>query len=87
MASYWKHADDLELEEIDDGFIAYDAARDRVHHLNPTAALVFLLANGQNTAVDIARMVQAQFNLDAAPLDEVETVLDQFSQEGIASPV
>ncbi len=83
----WKAAEDVDLDPVDDGFIAYDAARDRVHHLNPTAALVFLLANGANNAGKIAALVQNQFSLDAPPLSEVEAVLAKFSEEGLAAEV
>jgi hypothetical protein len=87
MSPFWKHLKDLELTPVADGFIAYDEARDRVHYLNPTAALVFVLCSGSNTADDMARLIQAQFDLDAAPQQEIDALLAQFADEGLVVPI
>jgi Coenzyme PQQ synthesis protein D (PqqD) len=87
MSSFRKHAEDLELTAVDDGFIAYDEARDWVHYLNRAAALVFVLCSGRNTSEDIARLIQEQFALDAPPQQEVSEILAQFADQGLAAPV
>lgn len=87
MEPKWKHAEDLDLTAVDDGFIAYDQARDRVHYLNHTAALVFVLCCGRITAEDMAGLVQVQFDLEEPPRDEVESILARFAEEGLAAPV
>lgn len=84
MNVYWKYAEDLELTPVDDGFIAYDDARDRVHHLNHEAALVFVLCNGQSTADDISHLIQEQFHLPQPPRQEVDEILARFVDEGLA---
>ncbi|MGF1503414.1 MAG: PqqD family protein [Paracoccaceae bacterium] len=87
MAEVWKSGEQFELTQIDDGFIIYDATRDRVHHLNPTAALVFALADGESTTERISELVQAQFGLDAAPTAEVAEILARFSEERLVEAV
>ena len=39
-------ADSLEINEAEDGLVVYDPAEDMVHHLNPSAALIFDLCDG-----------------------------------------
>ena len=73
---------DLGIREAPDGLVVYDGTRDRLHHLNPTAALIFLLCNGQNDPITIAELVGRAFGVP--PLtDETEECLRSFEREGI----
>lgn len=78
-----KQVDGVDIAPVNDGFIIYDAKKDRVHHLNHTAALVLLLCDGTTTAEELARLVQRQFDLDEAPIREVDALLVQFKDEGL----
>jgi len=73
----------LEINPVTDGYIIYQAARDRVHYLNQTAALVFELCNGRNSSDDLARMVQDAWQLASPPLEEVTDCLDSLRKEGL----
>jgi hypothetical protein len=86
MQESWQAVDDLDLSPAADGFIAYDHARDRVHHFNATAAFVFLMCNGRNTVDSIADLVKAQFDLPEPPIEDVRQILAQFAEEGLATP-
>jgi hypothetical protein len=85
MAGFWKTREDIDITEIDDGFVAYDESRDRVHHLNHSAAMIFALADGTRSEAEIAELLGEHFKLDAPPVEEVRTVLQQFADEGLAT--
>ena len=78
----------MEIREAPDGFVVYDAARDRVHYLNRTAALLLESCDGRLAATELAARVAAAFNLDAPPTRDVETCLAALLAEGllIAAP-
>jgi hypothetical protein len=73
----------LDVNEVKDGLVVYDPARDRVHYLNATASVVFTLCDGTNDREVIAGAVAEAFALDVAPLAEVETCLEQLDTEGL----
>jgi hypothetical protein len=73
----------LEINPVTDGYIIYQADRDRVHYLNQTAAIVFELCNGRNAADDLARMVQQAWQLPSPPTEEVTDCLDALRLEGL----
>jgi hypothetical protein len=73
----------LEINPVTDGYIVYQADRDRVHYLNQTAAIVFELCNGQNGSADLARMLQQAWQLASPPIEEVTQCLDMLRQEGL----
>lgn len=59
---------DLEVNEVEDGLVIYDTARDRVHYLDATASIVFALCTGQNTEDDMVTHLTAAFG---QPAEEV----------------
>ena len=75
--------DGLDMHEVDDGLVVYHADTDRVHYLNPTAAVVLSLADGTRTADELAELVQAAWELDAPPLDDVRECVTQLRGEGV----
>lgn len=79
--------DDLEVNESADGLIVYDPQRDRVHHLNATASLVFELCTGANADTEVESLVAAAFpDADAAAVaDEVRRCLVTLRDEGLIS--
>lgn len=76
-------ANDLEINEVEDGLIVYQESVDRVHHLNPTASVVLQLCDGDHDAGTIATMVGELYGLDHAPVEEVQSCLSRFVQEGL----
>ena len=83
MPGYPQQVEGLALTAVDDGFIIYEAEKDRVHYLNPTAALVLTLCDGRNAAKEIPLLLQRQFDLPEPPEREVADILAQFAEEGL----
>lgn len=78
-----RRADDLEINPVPDGYIVYQASRDRVHYLNHTAVLVLELCTGRVRAAEIPDLVKDAYDLAEAPVDEVAGCLDTLSAEGL----
>lgn len=73
----------LEVYEAEDGLVVFNPASDRVHHLNPTAAVVFELCNGSTATSEIPALVAHLFALEAGPDAAVESVLRELMHEGV----
>lgn len=71
------------MHEVEDGLVVYHADTDRVHYLNPTAAVVLTLADGTRTEAELAALVQAAWELDAAPIADVQECVGQLRAEGV----
>ncbi len=80
-----RRVDGLEPHEVDDGLVVYQPSTDRVHYLNPTAAVVFELCTGEHSADDIEALVGAAWGLAEAPRAEVRRCLAQLRAEGIVA--
>jgi hypothetical protein len=78
-----RRAEEIEISPVDDGFIVYDARRDRVHHLNPTASVVLELCTGEIDRAEIVSLVQAAYDLDTPPEREVDECLRKLREEGL----
>ena len=76
-------APELEINTVADGYIVYDAGRNRVHYLNQTAALVFELCNGGNTVEEMPKILQSLYELTASPAEEVAECLASLRSEGL----
>lgn len=73
----------LEIQLTDEGTVVEDSTRDRVHFLNPTAALVLSLCDGSLHPEAIVQRVQEVYSLGQPPRDEVNELLRQFIAEGL----
>jgi len=78
-----KRSDGLDICEVVDGYVVYEAGNDRVHYLNNTAALVLELCTGGNARDEIATVLGSAFGLPGAPEAEVNDILDSFAREGL----
>jgi len=72
----------LEVNEVRDGLIVYDATADRVHYLNATASVVFTLCDGEHDANRIASELGSLFGVEP-PTAEVDDCLATFAREGL----
>ena len=72
-----------EINEVADGYIVYQADRDRVHYLNHTAVLVLELCNGRIRADEMPDLLRQAYDLPARPTDEVAACLTQLFAEGL----
>jgi len=73
----------LDIEEAGDGFIVYQADRDRIHYLNHTATLILEACTGEQDVAEIAALIGRMFSLSRLPLDDVEKVLAQLAEEDL----
>jgi Coenzyme PQQ synthesis protein D (PqqD) len=76
-------ASGIDVHEVEDGFVVFDASTDRVHYLNPTATVVFSLCDGTRTPGEIAALVQSAWELGAPPFDDVDACIVQLRDEGV----
>jgi coenzyme PQQ synthesis protein D (PqqD) len=78
-----ERTDGIEVNAVADGYVVYDTARDRVHYLNHTAALVLELCTGENSTDEIVRLLQVAFELPEPPTREANDCLEQLRGEGL----
>jgi PqqD family protein of HPr-rel-A system len=74
-----KFRQDLTVVELDGEAVIYDDESGELHHLNPTATIVFNLCDGTATIKELSAEIAAAFS---QPADEVErqvrTLLREF---------
>ena len=68
-----------------DQIVVYGAGTDRIHYMNPTAALVLEFCDGSHSAAEIAALVREAYGLASVPLSEVNGCLDTLREAGIVS--
>jgi len=85
MARFPKKAEDIEINEVDDGYVVYHRDRDRVHYLNHTAALVLELCTGENDADEMPSLLKDAYEMKEAPVDEIEECLTKLYDEGLVT--
>ena len=83
MARYPRQVDGLEVNQVEDWFMIYQAKADRVHYLNHTAVVILELCNGRNTPEHIATLLQHAYGLSGAPEEEVAETLVKMTDEGL----
>lgn len=83
--SYPRKVEGIEVTEVPDGFIVYQADRERVHYLNATAVLVLELCNGTVRAGDIPDLLRRAYELADEPTAEVADCLDRLLGEGLVT--
>ena len=83
MNPYPKLAQDIEINQVEDGYVIYQQEKDRVHYLNHTAVIVLESCTGKNTVDDIVQIVQDVFDLPESPGKDVQECLESLIKEGI----
>lgn len=73
----------LETRDAADGFVVYDARRDRLHFLNPTALFVLECLDGRTRVDELPALVAKAFRLLEPPSAEIEACLERFDVEGL----
>jgi hypothetical protein len=65
--------------DMGDGFILFDDASSLVHHLNPSATLIWQLCDGTGTVADLARDIADEYALDEPTIrSQVAEVIAEF---------
>ena len=79
-----KVKDGVTAIEIEGEAVLYDSEEIELHHLNPTATIVFGLCDGTGTVAELAADIAEAFGV---PLDQVErevgSLVETFDQIGI----
>lgn len=83
MTTHPKAAEGLEVHETEGGLIIYQLSRDRVHHLNQTAAVIMSLCDGTRAPGEIAATVAELFGLTEPPTAETAECIEQLEREGL----
>jgi len=73
----------LEIHPEVDGYVIYQAARDKVHFLNHTAVFVLELCDGALSVADIQAIFRETFPPSENPEQAVDEVLAQFVAEDL----
>jgi hypothetical protein len=76
-------AEGLEVHEVDDGLVVYQAQPECVHHLNNTAAIVFELCDGGNTVPEISEQIAGAFGLAEVPDRVAEECIADLWSKGV----
>lgn len=78
-----KRAGVLELD-MGDGIVLYDGDSRLVHHLNPTASVVWQLADGDASVDQLATEIAEELSLDLADTTEqVSSLVAEFDALGL----
>ena len=76
-------AEDIEVQEVADGLMVYQAEPECVHYLNNTAAIVFELCDGKNTMPEISAQLAAVFGLNGVPAGAAEKCVADLWSKGV----
>jgi hypothetical protein len=76
-------AENLEVHEVPDGYIIYQADKDRVHYLNKTAAIILEFCDGLRDRNDIVLRVAKVFELGPSAHEEIRAGLDSLAKQGL----
>jgi len=75
-----------EVSHMPDGFVVYQVAKEKVHYLNPSAAMIYELCGTKLTVAGIAIYLQKAFALPEPPLSEVTDCIGALVTEGLIEP-
>ena len=75
---------DLTFVQIEDEAILYDPENVQLHHLNPSAALIFQLCDGSGTVKELARDIAEELGLPQDDIHrQVKQIVRHFRHSGI----
>ncbi len=83
MDGFPKIVDNIEINEVEDGYVIYQKEKDKVHYLNKTAVLILESCTGENSAINIGRIIQEAYDLPEIPEKEVDDCLNKLYEEGL----
>jgi len=79
-----KRKENLVLEEIDDELLVADFSDSQLHVLNPTAAAVWEMCDGQRTAEEIADLLAEHFGLSPEQVrQDIAKIIGEFREKGL----
>ena len=78
-------AEGCEVSHTPDGFVLYQVSTEKVHYLNPTAAIIYELCGTGQHVSEMATYLQETFSLEEPPLADVVACLDNLVSEGLVT--
>jgi hypothetical protein len=72
-----------EISHVPDGFVVYQSSSERVHYLNPSAAMIYELCCAGKSIVAIATYLKETFLLPEPPVVEVIDCVKTFLAQGL----
>lgn len=75
----------LDLREVPDGYVVYSRALDKIHFLNPTAAIVLELCDGTRSLDAVSAALQELFVLPKPPKADVAECLRNLCRDGLVT--
>jgi hypothetical protein len=82
----YRQVSGLEINQTPDGWVIYQKETDRVHFLNPTAALIFELCNGRHTVMEMETILSTAFALSAPMTQKVDLCVSSLVDQGLVTP-
>ncbi len=77
----------LTVVELDGEAVIFDERTSDLHHLNPTATIVFGLCDGSATIADISKDISQAFGMPAEEVEgQVRTLIRQFRKAKLLDP-
>jgi len=76
-------SDNVDINNVEDGYVIYQHEKDKVHYLNHTAVIVLELCTGKNAVGTIPQIIQESYGLSHLPEKEVFDCLNSLFNEGI----
>jgi hypothetical protein len=78
---------DLAVVEVEGEAIIYDDGGKKLHHLNPTATIVFGLCDGRSTIPELSSDIAEAFGLPAPDVErQVRALLREFRRQEFLEP-
>lgn len=76
--------ENLVCEEIEDDLLIVDFRGSQLHVLNPAAAAIWELCNGEHTKEEIVEFLAGHFQISPSDVEpSVATVLTEFREKGL----
>jgi hypothetical protein len=78
-----RRVDGLEIYNDEDGWVVYDSAHNRVHHLNASAVAVLELCDGKLNVGQMAKLLGRAFGTVDPPTDDVVACVAALRAESL----
>jgi len=79
-----KRKEHLAVEPMDDGLFVADFANARLHTLNPTAAAIWEMCDGDHSIESIASLIAEHFQLSLGDVHrDVQRIVGELNREGL----
>lgn len=79
-----KIREDLTTVELDGEIVIYDERTDDIHHMNPTASVVFSLCDGSSSVKEMAAEIAEAFGMAEEEVEkDIRLLLREFRKAGL----